>query len=131
MILCAVFLGISVLLSYVAFRQQRQWYSDVRADIYSLASKRPPDVSRGEWENMVGCTINLHANCGHSVDTDWRDRFAAELKRRLQAPVDVATIDWIWDEYVRFTKVGKSYSDMFRPTTPENRTESDFGMHVD
>ena len=42
--------------------------------------------------------------------------FEAELKRRLQGPVTLKDIDWIWDEYAAHTEHGQQYSDKYRPT---------------
>ena len=96
-----------------------QWYGRVRADLVALADKRPTDVSPGQWEFMVGWTINLHANS--AAAKEWVDRgetwpFIEELERRLKGPVTVATIDWIWDEYARITKGGRLYGERYRPT---------------
>ena len=89
--------------------EHRHWYGRVRADLYSLADKRPTDVTPGQWGFLVGWTINLHANS--AAAKEWVDRgdtwpFVEELERRLKGPVTVATIDWIWDEYARITKGG-------------------------
>jgi hypothetical protein len=109
-------------------REHRCWYDRVRADLYSLAKKRPADVPPGEWEFLVGWTINLHANCGASrswVDRDRMWPFLEELERRLQGPVTAATIDWIWDEYARITESGRVYGERFRPTrSPDLKTAS-------
>ena len=96
-----------------------QWYGRVRADLVALADKRPTDVSPGQWEFMVGWTINLHANS--AAAKEWVDRgetwpFIEELERRLKGPVTVATIDWILDEYARITKGGRLYGERHRPT---------------
>jgi hypothetical protein len=95
------------------------WSQKIHAGIYTLLDKRPPDVPLGEWEFMIGWTINLHANYGHSwywVNRERRYHFLREFERRLQAPVDAATIDWIWDEFAQHTKGGQDYSDKYRPT---------------
>ena len=42
-------------------------------------------------------------------------RFADELEHRIHGPVDLKTIDWIWDEIERISKYGKKYSDDWRP----------------
>jgi hypothetical protein len=55
------------------------------------------------------------------------DRFERELNRRLKGPVDLQTIDWIWDEMARLTPNGKTYSDSYRPTTPERLKEFEEG----
>ena len=100
-------------------REHGRWFDQVRADLYALANKRPADVPPGQWEFMVGWTINLHGNWGAShtwVDREQMWPFLEELERRLQGPVNVATIDWIWDEYARFTKGGREYGEHYRPT---------------
>lgn len=112
------------------FSSHRAWADRVQADIKSLARKRPPDVTRGQWEFVVGWTMNLHGNCGsiHStVEREWRDGFAAELERRLQGPVTLADIDWIWDEYARHTQGGQRYSDLYRPTRSEGFLDARVG----
>lgn len=82
--------------------------------------RRPAEVPPGQWEFLVGWTLNLHANCGTFrtaiSDRDHARRFAEALVERLRQPVDVATIDWIWDEYESFTSGGRSYSEKYRPT---------------
>jgi hypothetical protein len=108
--------------SIAPHRAHRDWYDRVLADIRSLADRRPPDVTRGQWEYAVGWTNNLHGNCGssrESVDREWRAEFAAELERRLGGPVTLADIEWIWDEYVAHTRLGGRYSDRYRPTRAE------------
>jgi hypothetical protein len=94
-------------------------------------------MSRGEWQFVVGWTINLHGNCGPFIRPEqWgaAEAFADEFERRLQGPVDLSTIDWIWDEYCLFSKYGQAYSDKYRPTRPETfrgAKEGCFGFHVD
>ncbi len=63
-------------------RSHSRWYGRVRQDIHSLAHKRPPEVNKGQWEFVVGWTINLHGNCGSirsAVEPGWRDRFSRNL----------------------------------------------------
>lgn len=114
-----------------------RWHRQVRPDILALAHKRPLGVSNGQWEFAVGWTLNLHANAGGihtTVDPDWRLGFAAELRRRLDGPMTLADIDWIWDEYAAHTKYGPSYSDKYRPTRSEAFAHAEqgcFGIPVE
>jgi hypothetical protein len=114
-----------------------RWYTRVRGDIMQLAHKRPPEVSKVQWECVVGWTINLHGNCGginSAVDPAWRDGFADELERRLQGPITLADIEWIWDEYARHTTFGQTYSERWQPTRLEqspDAVEMCCGLHVD
>ena len=131
--------GAAVAFLFIALKpihEHRRWYDRVSVDLFSLADKRPPDVPPGQWEFMVSWTINLHGNCGSShtsVDPDQMWPFQEELERRLEGPVTVATIDWIWDEYVRITKVGRRYEERYRPThSPDlqNAQPGQFGIRV-
>ena len=111
-------------------RRHAAFCREVRADLQSLARKRPPSVSRKQWENVVAWTLNAHGNCltfHADIPQDEMARFEAELKRRLAGPVDLSTIDWIWDEIVRLTPGGQRYSDNGRPTLPERLREFEEG----
>ena len=67
-----------------------------------LAQKRPADVTRGEWEHVVGWTYNAKANClecpEYIEDYARFERFVGEFEERLDGEVSIETIDWIWDE---------------------------------
>lgn len=100
-----------------------KWFERVRSSIYTLADKRPAEVSRGQWDFMIGWTLNLHGNAAfgpRQIDSQAAAEFADELDRRLQGPMNISDIDWIWDRYESFSEGGKSYSDKYRPTRPEN-----------
>ncbi len=106
----------------------RKWSDRVDANLESLIDKRPADVPPGQWKFMIHWTRNLHGNWGvlHVwVDPDQKWQFLDELERRLQGPVTVATIDWIWDEYARITKGGRSYGEKYRPTQSPDLKHAD------
>lgn len=111
------------LLLFVSYRYLEQfathgrWYDRGREDMTAITHKCPPEVGKDWWEFAVTWTLNLHANCGPHpswVEPGWRDGFAVELERRLQGPMTLADIEWIWDEYARHTTYGQGYSDKFR-----------------
>ena len=87
-------------------------------------------ISRAlQWNNVVGWTIQGHTN---TLIANWwipraeMDRFLAELRERLRGPVELATIDWIWDEFERLAPDhGPTYSRNHRPTSPEKLREFD------
>lgn len=118
-------------------RVHREWSDRVRADLGLLVERRPAEVPPGQWEFLVGWTLNLHANCGTShttiSDQDHARRFAEALGERLKQPVDGATIDWIWDEYEQFTTGGRHYSEKYRPSRSPDLQYAQpgcFGIHV-
>jgi len=95
-----------------------------------LASKRPSEIPRAQWEYVVGWTLELHANCASDftqISLEDKEKFARELEIRLNGEIDLATIDWIWDEYSRFARTGQTYSDKYRPTLPERLKEAELG----
>jgi hypothetical protein len=120
-------------------RRHQRFCDRAHFEFLSLANKRPPDVSRKQWEGVVAHTINAWANCftfARSILPAEMEEFEQELHRRLAGPVDLATIDWIWHEIVRLTPNGQSYSENWRPTTPfwlaeYERGNNSFGIEVD
>jgi hypothetical protein len=132
--------GVTVWLRYLEpMRRHRECCERVRADLASLAKRRPPNVSLKQWENVVAWTLNAHGNCLASepnIPPEEIARFERELKLRLSGPVRLKTIDWIWDEIVRLSSGGQRYSDNWRPTLPERLKEFeeggiDWGIKVD
>lgn len=99
----------------------QNWHCRVRDSIQSLSTRIPPGVSREQWDSAIDWTLNAHANCCgrpeflKTLEKPETGRFADELERRLRGPVDLKTIDWIWDEFERISKYGKKYSHEWRP----------------
>jgi hypothetical protein len=88
----------------------------------SLEDRRPPEVSPETWADLVLWTRNANSNCASfrgSIEPADFTAFLDELERKLRGPVNVETIDWIWDQYVRISRAGPSY-DRFRPTRLEH-----------
>jgi hypothetical protein len=110
-------------------RRHLQFCRETRAEFELLVGKRPPTITRKQWQHVVAWTLNAHANCmfTRTIPQTDRDQFLTELRRRLQEPVDLTTVDWIWDELVRLTPNGGTYSDRYRPTTPERLREFEEG----
>lgn len=107
----------------------------IRATFESLKPRRPDNLTRRQWAGVVGWTMNAGSNC-LGYDLHWPndstgftdalnklEQFEKELNHRFAGPVDIETIDWIWDELARITKYGKRYSDNYRPTLPERLEE--------
>ena len=99
----------------------QRWFFRVNASIKSLATRRPPGVDQERWTQAVLWTLNANGNCCavaeflKTRDRAELQRFADELEHRIHGPVDLKTIDWIWDEIERISKYGKKYSDDWRP----------------
>jgi hypothetical protein len=127
-IVAIVVLGIA----FVVFPQMRHVHNcqRVEADVRALALKRPADVTRDQWQYMVGWTINDVGNCLASpryADSGKLAQFANELHLRCAGKIDVSTIDWIWDQIAEMSpNYGKPYSDKYRPTTPERLEQAPY-----
>ncbi len=99
----------------------QHWFFRVEGSIKSLATKKPPGVSKEQWEQAIFWTLNAHGNCCavqeflKTRDKAELQRFADELEYRVRGPVDPKIIDWIWDEFERISKYGNKYSYNWRP----------------
>lgn len=103
------------------FGEHHRYYARVQASLLAMQGKRPANVTPEQWDHMLLWTTNLHGNCGGHLsylDMPQAEAFADALELKVQGPVGVATIDWIWDEYMRISRL-KSYN-RFRPNTSEN-----------
>ena len=126
LILAAV--GVGFWLGWLEPRKRHQEFcQSVRAELSTLPKKRPPGLTRRQWNNVVGWTIQGHSN---SLVANWwipraeMDRFLTELRERLRGPVTLSTIDWIWNEFERLAPdYGPTYSRNRRPTSPEKLRE--------
>jgi hypothetical protein len=98
--------------------------------IARLADKCPAGLTDDQWAYCIVWTWNLNSNYGHFnfVPTEDLLRIEEELQRRIDAGADVATIDWIWDEYVRAYPRAANY-EHFRPTDGRNKADFEAGAH--
>lgn len=95
-----------------------RWYRRVELQILKLAPRCPTEVTPAQWAQCLLHTWNLHCNFGHwsYFPHDQREPFIAEFEERLNGPVNLGTIDWIWDDYSRRVPRAASYL-RYRPTT--------------
>jgi hypothetical protein len=104
----------------VAFAQDRRAAYDL---ITHLRHRRPPDVDERTWEMASGWAITAYCNVCFSpehVSHDELRRFRADLEGRLREPVDLATVDWVWDRLGRTGPRGRSYQQRFEPLYRES-----------
>jgi len=98
--------GKTVWITVIRPKMERERYLTSCRNAHScldrLAQKRPADVTREDWEYMVGWTYNAKANCLECYerieDYPRFHRFIGEFEERLDREVGIETIDWIWDE---------------------------------
>ena len=95
-------------------------FDQISQTIVGLCSMCPPDFDPNLWEFHVAWTWQLHSQCGipSLSDSDRLQQFADDLDSKVSGPVDATTIDWIWDEYVKVSRMGKMFENRHRPTVP-------------
>ncbi|HWA26440.1 MAG TPA: hypothetical protein VG734_12340 [Lacunisphaera sp.] len=126
----ALALVVGLPLGFFMFRLEMhsRHYQRVEAEVRALGLKRPADVSRDQWQFMIGWTVKDVANSLTSssyVKSAKLAQFADELHIRCAGKVDIHTIDWIWDRIAEISpKIGKQYDERFRPTVPERLAEA-------
>ena len=88
--------------------------------IRSLESRRPADVTPDKWDCDVGWTCTLQTNSLDAFQADATSlrQFREELSSKLDGPVGMGTIHWIWDSYAKLCPGGASYQ-RFRPVMME------------
>jgi hypothetical protein len=101
---------------YRQILEPRQLNDKIEAHIDSLALRRPPELTRQQWESAVAWTSNLHGNSllRFQTDTPALRQFEQRLSEKLKGKVNLETIDWIWAEYARACPGGANYQ-RFKP----------------
>ena len=94
---------------YYALVVVRQMDRDIGAAIYSLAGKRPPTMTRGQWAGAINWTHSLYCNSSLFYDAKIEDlrHFQGALKERVSREADMGTISWIWDQFASLTPSGE------------------------
>lgn len=99
--------------------------------ILSLATKRPRELTADQWAHCVTWTWNLHCNFGqlpYEIPTNDLDQIASGLQERVEQGPDLATIDWVWDQYMESCPSARN-CEHWRPTAPDNRDAFQVGYH--
>ena len=113
-----------VFLTWVAVRtwQLERYYHEQSSGHELLVQlkrdRRPENLDSKVWEEAVGWAITAHANVCFSeshVPIDELRRFRADLEKRLDGEVDLATVDWIWQRLAETGPHGRQYREKFEP----------------
>jgi uncharacterized protein (TIGR03067 family) len=89
----------------------------------TLRHRRPPSISRDEWNSGVNWAVNAHTNIfigprGASYQSV--KQFREQLDDKLKGEIDSSIFDWIWDQFEQAGPAGKQYA-RFRPAFEEDR----------
>ena len=97
-------------------REHHRLVWNIYASIRSLVSKRPPDLTKDQWDVAVLSTERLPSNylLSGRVKVDDLRRFQRELEEKAKEKVDMELIFWIWDEYAKLSPAGQRYKDEYQ-----------------
>jgi len=113
-ITCVVPLGVRV---YQVFAYAHEQRAAQRA-IDQLCVRRPMGVNADTWEFASDWANTAYCNICFSpehVSHDELRRFRADLEDRLRRPIDLGTIDWVWNRLGKTGPHGRSYQRRFEP----------------
>ena len=119
-------MGSILLLPAIPHLMFMRQYRRMDAVLDSLAGRRPDGVSEKAWNAAVGWTRTACGNICFSNDhlpLPEMKKFVESLEARLSEPVDLDTIDCIWDQLQETGPHGKRYVADYRP---EYRREVEF-----
>lgn len=91
--------------------------------ICQLGDRRPPNVDAETWEMASTWASIAYVNvccCYEQVSHEELRRFRADLEKKVQGPVDLATIDWLWNRLGQTGPHGRNYQERFEPQYREN-----------
>lgn len=120
------FVGVVVLAACVMSPAMRVWgHFAYRRDqrvamesVRQLRDQRPRDVDADTWEMASGWAITAYCNVCFSpehVSHDELRRFRVDLEEQLRRPVDLSTIDWVWERLGQTGPHGARYRERFEP----------------
>lgn len=112
--------------AYFKFEQWREPYREARllnTVIWQLVDHRPPDMTPKQWESAVAWTNNLDCNSlTFLAPADSIRSLRLELETKLDStskPIDMGTINWIWDSYAKLCRGGERYQRFRKQMTDE------------
>lgn len=96
------------------FRQATEPYREaekIHVLIMTLTNRRPENVTAKQWQSAVEWTNNLHCN---GLVWDFKNGPAIRalrlsFERKLESPVTMEAITWLWDQYAMLCPLGARY----------------------
>lgn len=131
-VLFALCIGLITMCIFVV--RQRSFYilsRQTRDKIESLTARCPAGVPPKQWQNALSWTANLIGQEYSSPvdsDPDSLKQLYQALDDRIKGPVDLTTLQWVWDQCEKAPRAGAEYAIKFRSVrllTKEPITDSD------
>lgn len=89
----------------------------IRTSINAFRARRPADVPEAQWEEAVSWTANVVVQDFFTPnDTEYPGlvRLSSGLEERLKGPVDLTTLQWVWDQCAEACGGPQSFGIRFR-----------------
>jgi len=98
------------------------YFHGVRANIHSLASERPANITQEHWDEAVSWAGIAFANMWPWDADNWPDlkNFSAALTERMATGDNLATLQWVWDQLEQKREENPSYAATFKPVRAMN-----------
>ena len=112
--------------------RHRRISDQMQTAIFRLSLYRPSGLTEDQWAFCIVWTHLLHGNYGgdpYYVPTDDLKRILKGTQQRINSGPDLATIDWIWDQYERSCPEIVDAYEHNRPTAPHRADEFKAGAH--
>lgn len=96
-----------------------------REYVAELRRSRPVDVSPERWdEENFGVEVAVANVCfsTHHVPLPEMERFTADFAQRMNEPIDLTTIDWLWERLAATGDHGARYVTKWRPVRQDRAT---------
>lgn len=107
----------------------RTLYRECERELETLKQSRPSDISPERWseENFgIGTAFaNVCFSTNH-VPLDEMERLTVDLRERITGqPIDLTTIDWVWDRLAATGPHGEQYVGKWRTAWQKSATAVD------
>ena len=99
------------------YREQRAGRASWSSDCISIAPPTwtPRRRGSGRLTGPVTAYCNVCFSPEHVTLEELQRSFNTDVEERLRSPVDLTTLDWVWDRLGRTGPHGRSYQQRFEP----------------
>ncbi len=101
----------------IRINEYRTLSQNLAQSITDMKTQRPADVPQAQWDRATDWTSNIIAQVFFGLDEaelPGLRRLADEVAERRKSAVDLATLQWIWDEVARCDSQPESCAIRFR-----------------